>query len=80
VVLDERGGFNPNDMIGSRILAEARLESFSEVNTVTGKTIERESTKIFKERPAEIAAPSKPAGENGTKAPKRNRRQTAPTR
>lgn len=55
VEIDTRGGFNPNDMIGARIFAEARLDTYTETNPTTQERVERNSLRIFRERPAQEA-------------------------
>lgn len=79
VELDERGGFNPNDMIGQRMLVEARMDSYTETNAMTGDKTQRESCKLIRERPApeeaaEDPAPPPPASR------KRRGRAAAPAR
>ena len=60
IELDERGGFNPNDMLGQQMLIEARMDSYTETNAMTGDKIQRESCKLIRERPAPEEAAAEP--------------------
>ena len=60
VELDERGGFNPNEMIGAQMIVEARMDSYEETNAMTGAKVQRESCKLIRERPAPEEAAEEP--------------------
>ena len=92
VAIDDRGGFNPQEMLEGRILAEVKLETYTEQNAMTGEKVERPSMRIFNEKPwegdepeadepeeeteEETEEPEEPAKEEKPKTSKRRQRRT----
>ncbi|KKK74902.1 hypothetical protein LCGC14_2879120, partial [marine sediment metagenome] len=50
VELDKRGGFDPNDMIGARMIGEVKIEQYDDTNPITKMTTQKTSQKIIRER------------------------------
>jgi hypothetical protein len=82
---DERGGFDPNDLIGCQMACEIVENDYAKADPVTGEKMARKSIKMIRERhldaldaPADEAAPAKAAPARTTAPAKTEAAAAAP--